>query len=66
MIPVETQYKTHNGELLLIVGVFKPQKHYSEGCKHKVLVFTNHNNFRQFMDTKSLNSRQVCWAQEFF
>ena len=27
-------------------------------------MLTDHNNLRRFMDTKSLSSRQVCWAQE--
>ena len=64
MIPAETQYKTHNGELLAIVEAFKTWRHYLEGCKHEILVFTNHNNLRRFMDTRSLSSRQVCWAQK--
>ena len=64
MIPAETQYKTHNGELLAIIEAFKIWRYYLEGCKHEVLVLINHNNLRRFMDTKSLSSRQVCWAQE--
>ena len=64
MISAETRYETHDGELLAIVGVFKTWRHYLEGCKHEVLVFTDHNNFRRFMDTKILSSRQVRWAQE--
>ena len=66
MIPAETRYETHDGELLAIVKAFKTWRHYLEGCKHEVLVFTDHNNFRYFMDTKSLSSRQVRWAQELF
>ena len=58
------RYKTHDGELLTIVEAFKTWRHYLEGCKHEVLVLTNHNNLRRFMDTKSLSSRQVRWAQE--
>ena len=64
MIPAETQYETHDGELLAIVEAFKTWRHYLEGCKHEVLVLTDHNNLRRFMDTKSLSSRQVRWAQE--
>ena len=64
MIPAETRYETHDGELLAIVEAFKTWRHYLEGCKYKVLVLTNHNNLRWFMDTKSLSSRQVRWAQE--
>ena len=66
MIPAETRYETHNGELLAIVEAFKTWRHYLEGCKHEVLVLTDHNNLRRFMDTKSLSSRQVHWAQELF
>ena len=31
MIPAETRYKTHDGELLAIVEAFKTWKHYLEG-----------------------------------
>ena len=64
MIPTETRYKTNDNELLAIVEAFKTWRHYLEGCKHEVLVLTDHNNLRRFMDTKSLSSRQVRWAQE--
>ena len=64
MIPVETQYETHDGDLLAIVEVFRTWRHYLEGCKHKVLVLINHNNLRRFMDTKNLSSRHVCWTQK--
>ena len=64
MIPAEIRYETHNGELLAIVEAFKTWRHYLKGCKHEVLVLTDHNNLRRFMDIKSLSSRQVCWAQK--
>ena len=64
MILAETRYETYDSELLAIVEAFKTWRHYLEGCKHEVLVLTNHNNLRQFMDMKSLSSRQVWWAQE--
>ena len=64
MIPTETRYETYNGELLAIVKAFKTWHHYLEGCKHKVLVLTNYNHLCCFMDTKSLSSRQIPWAQE--
>ena len=59
MIPAETRYETHDGELLAIVETFKTWRHYLEGCKHKVLVLTGHNNLFRSMNTKSLSSRQV-------
>ena len=64
MILAETQYKMHNAELLAIVEAFKTWRHYLEGCKHEILVLTNHNNIWRFMNTKSLSSRQVRWVQE--
>ena len=66
MIPAETRYETHNGELLAIVEVFKTRRHYLESCKHEVLVLTNHNNLCRFMERKSLSSCQVWWAQELW
>ncbi len=64
MIPAETRYETHDGELLAIVEAFKTWRHYLKGCKHGVLVLTDHNNLQRFIDTKSLSFRQVRWAQE--
>ena len=62
MIPVETWYKTHDGKFLAIVETFKTYCHYLEGCRHKMLVFTDHNNLYHFLDIKSRSSKQVCWA----
>ncbi len=64
MILTETWYETHNGELLAIVETFKTWRHYLEGCKHKVLILTDQNNLQHFMDTKSLSSKQVRWAEK--
>ena len=43
-IPSKTRYKIHDGELLAIIEAFKTWRHYLEGCKHKILMLTNHNN----------------------
>ena len=64
MISAETRYETHDGELLAIVEAFKTWRHYLKRSQHEVLILTNHNNLRRFMETKSLSSRQVRWAQE--
>ena len=64
MIPTETRYKTHYAKLLAIVETFKTWRHYLKGCKHEILVFTDHNNLCCFMDTKNLSPRQVRWAQK--
>ena len=64
MIFAETWYKTHNAELLAIVEAFKTWRHYLEDCKHEIIVLNSHNNLHWFMDTKSLSSHQVRWAQK--
>ena len=57
MILAETRYETHDAKLLAIVEAFKNWRHYLKGCQYEVLVLTDHNNLRRFMDTKCLSSR---------
>ena len=64
IIPAKTRYETHDGKLLAIVEAFKTWPYYLKGCKHEILVLIDYNNFRRFIDTKSLSSRQVRWAQK--
>ena len=66
IVLAKMRYETHDAKLLAIVDAFKNWRHYPEGCQYKVLVLTNHNNPRQFMDMKSLSFRQVHWTQELF
>ena len=66
IILAKTWYTTDNRELLAIVEAFKTWRHYLKSCKHKVFVFTNHNNLCRFIDTKRLSFRQVLWIQELF
>lgn len=62
MFLAEIRYKTENRERLSIVKVFKTMYHYLKDCKHKVFIYTNYNNIRQFIDSKKLRIRQVWWA----
>ena len=55
MISAKTRCKAYNSEFFAIVEAFKTWCHYLEGCKHKVLILTDHNNLRQFMETKGLS-----------
>ena len=57
IIPAKTRYKTHDGKLLAIVEAFKTWRYYLDGCEDEVLVLSIYNNFRRFMDTKSLSFR---------
>lgn len=64
MLPAERNYETHDAELLAIVEGFKTWRHYLEGAVHTVLVLTDHNNLKKFMETTRLSGRQIRWAQE--
>ena len=64
MIATKTMYKTYNGELLAIVEVFKMWRYYLKGSQYEVFVLIDHNNLCQFINMKSLSSRQVRWAQK--
>ena len=64
MILAKTRYKTQDSKVLTIFETFKTWKHYLEGSQHEMLIFTDYNNLRRFMQTKSLSSRQVRWAQK--
>ena len=64
IIPAKTRYETHDGKFLAIVEAFKTWRHYLEGSWHKVLMLTNYNNLCRFINTKSLSSKQVRWAQK--
>ena len=59
IIPTKTWYKTHDGEHLAIVEIFKIWQQYLEACKHKKLVLTNYNNLCRFMKIKSLSFCEV-------
>lgn len=62
MIPAETNYKTHNEELLALVKAFKTWRHNLKGLKQKVLVLKDYNNLCQFMSMKNLSFKYVQWA----
>lgn len=64
MIPIETRYETYNPELLAIVEAFKTWHHYLESFKYKLFVRIDNNNLCKFLDTKSLSSCQIWWAQK--
>ena len=64
MILAKTRYETNDSKLLAIVKVFNMWRHYFKSCKDEVLVLTDYNNLQRFLDTKSLSSMEVRWAQE--
>lgn len=64
MLPAEQNYKTYNTELLAIVEGFKTWHHYLEGATYIILVFTDYNNLKKFIETTCFSNRQIRWAHE--
>ena len=63
LTPAECNYDIHDLEMLAIVSAFQHWRHYLEGAKHTVTVYTDHKNLEVFMVTKVLNRRQARWAE---
>ena len=61
--PAECNYDIHDREMLAIVSAFQHWRHYLEGAKHTITVYTDHKNLEVFMSTKVLNRRQARWAE---
>ena len=53
IIWTKTRYETHDTELLVTLEVFRNWRHYLERCRYKVLLLSDHNNLRRFMNTKN-------------
>jgi hypothetical protein len=64
MDKAEINYGIHDKEMLAIVSGFKEWRWYLEGAIHQDLVYTDHKNLEYFTMTKTLNRRQVKWAQD--
>jgi hypothetical protein len=58
-LTAEVNYSTLDKELLAIVDALKHWKHYLEGVTHKIKVFSDYKNLRNFTTTKELNRRQL-------
>jgi hypothetical protein len=63
MIATELNYNIYDKELLAIVECFQLWRHYLEGSKYTIQVFTDHNNLQYFTTTKQLSHRQARWSE---
>jgi hypothetical protein len=59
---VERNYDVHYKEMLGIIRVLEAWRHYLEGAKHEVEIWTDHQNLWYFMSAKKLNHHQAYWA----
>ena len=60
----EERYGTPDKEMYAIVEAFRRWRHYLEGSKHAIEVWTDHHNLQSFMKQPRLNGRQARWCYE--
>ena len=58
----ERNYDVHDKEMMGIMHALEAWRHYLEGCKHKIEIWTDHRNLEYFMSAKKLNQRQARWV----
>jgi hypothetical protein len=59
---VEQNYEIHNTEMLAIIRGLEEWRHYLEGAKHLVEIWTDHKNLEYFRVAQKLNRRQARWS----
>jgi hypothetical protein len=59
---VKRNYEIHNKEMLAVMRSLEEWRHFLEGAKYKVEIWTDHKNLGYFMTSKKLNHRQACWS----
>ena len=59
---VERNYDVHAKEMLGIIQALEAWRHYLEGVKHELEIWTDHTNLLYFMSAKKLNHHQAHWA----
>jgi len=60
--PVERNYEIHDKEMLTIIHALEEWRHFLEGARHLVEIWTDHKNLEYFMTAKKLNRRQARWS----
>jgi hypothetical protein len=59
---VKRNYEIHDKEMLAIIQSLGEWRHFLEGAKYPVEVWTDHQNLEYFMTAKKLNRRQAHWS----
>jgi hypothetical protein len=60
--PVERNYKIHDTKMLAIIRGLEEWRHYLEGARHPIEIWTDHKNLEYFRVAQKLNRRQACWS----
>jgi hypothetical protein len=56
---VERNYEIHDKEMLAVMRSLEEWRHFLEGAKRQVEIWTDHKNLEYFMTAKKLNRRQA-------
>jgi len=59
---VERNYEIHDTEMLAIIRALEEWRHYLEGARHPVEIWTDHKNLEYFRSAQKLNRRQARWS----
>jgi len=59
---VEWNYEIHDKEMLAIIRALEEWRHFLEGARHPVEIWTDHKNLEYFMTAKKLNCCQARWS----
>jgi hypothetical protein len=60
--PVERNYEIHDTEMLAIIRGLEEWRHYLEGARHPVEIWTDHKNLEYFRVAQKLNHQQAHWS----
>jgi len=60
--PVEWNYEIHDKKMLAIICALEEWRHFLEGARYPVEIWTDHKNLEYFMTAKKLNCCQACWS----
>jgi hypothetical protein len=60
--PIERKYEIHDTEMLAIIRGLEEWRHYLEGSRHPVGIWTDHKNLEYFRVAQKLNRRQARWS----
>jgi hypothetical protein len=63
---VERHYEIHDLEMLAIIRALEEWRHYLEGARHPVEIWTDHKNLDYFQAAQKLNRRQAQWSLYLF
>ena len=58
----ERNYEIHDRELLAVIRALDEWRHFLQGAKHQVEIFSDHKNLEYFLTARKLNRRQARWS----